>query len=47
MRQRGNKAFFSDASPVPLFVNTDGSLARDAAEGFVASLLEADKWGGS
>jgi hypothetical protein len=43
LRQRGNKAFISDSSPVPYVVNNDGTLARHAAEVFVASLLEADK----
>jgi hypothetical protein len=43
LRQRGNKAFISDSSPVPYVINNDGTLARHAAEVFIASLLEADK----
>ena len=43
LRQRGNKAFISDSSPVPFVINNDGTLSRHAAEVFVASLLEADK----
>src|SRR5260370_42032690 len=45
LRQRGNKAFISDASPVPFVVNNDGPLSRNAAEVFFTSLLEADKAG--
>ena len=45
LRQRGNKAFLSDASPVPFVVNNDGSLSRNAAEVFFTSLVEADKAG--
>jgi hypothetical protein len=29
--QRGNKAFLSDASPVPFVINNDGTLSRNAA----------------
>src|SRR5438874_4047338 len=43
LRQRGNKAFISDASPVPFVINNDGTLSRHAAEVFVASLIEAEK----
>jgi tetratricopeptide (TPR) repeat protein len=43
LRQRGNKAFLSDASPVPFVVNNDGTLSRHAAEVFFASLQEAEK----
>ena len=43
LRQRGNKAFISDSSPVPFVINNDGTLSRHAAEVFVASLIEADK----
>jgi hypothetical protein len=43
LRQRGNKAFLSDASPVPFVVNNDGSLSKNAAEVFFASLVAADK----
>jgi tetratricopeptide (TPR) repeat protein len=45
LRQRGNKAFLSDVSPVPFVVNNDGSLSRNAAEVFFTSLLAADKAG--
>jgi tetratricopeptide (TPR) repeat protein len=45
LRDRGNKAFISDASPVPFVVNNDGNLSRNAAEVFFTSLLEADKAG--
>jgi hypothetical protein len=45
LRDRGNKAFISDASPVPFVVNNDGNLLRNAAEVFFTSLLEADKAG--
>ena len=45
LRERGNKAFISDASPVPFVINNDGTLSRNAAEVFFASLLEAEKAG--
>src|ERR1700692_2309857 len=45
LRDRGNKAFISDASPVPFVINNDGGLSRSAAEIFFASLLEAEKSG--
>lgn len=45
LRARGNKAFISDASPVPHVVNNDGTLSRNAAEVFFTSLLEAEKAG--
>src|SRR5580693_10417162 len=45
LRQRGNKAFLSDASPVPFVINNDGTLSRNAAEVFYASLVEADAEG--
>src|SRR5436309_2296751 len=45
LRQRGNKAFLSDASPVPFVVNNDGTLSRNAAEVFFASLAAAEKDG--
>src|SRR4051812_14552899 len=45
LRQRGNKAFISDASPVPFVVNNDGILSRHAAEVFLASLDKAEKAG--
>src|SRR3984885_15361285 len=42
LRQRGNKAFISDATPVPFVINNDGTLSRNAAEVFFASLVEAE-----
>ena len=45
LRQRGNKAFLSDASPVPFVVNNDGALSKNAAEVFFASLVAAEKAG--
>ena len=45
LRERGNKAFISDASPVPFVINNDGTLSRNAAEVFYASLAEAEKAG--
>ena len=45
LRQRGNKAFLSDTSPVPYVVNNDSSLSRNAAEVFWAGLVAADQAG--
>src|SRR5262245_38229579 len=45
LQQRGNKAFLSDSSPVPFVVNNDGTLSRNAAEVFFASLAAADAAG--
>jgi tetratricopeptide (TPR) repeat protein len=45
LRQRGNKAFLSDASPVPFVINNDGSLSQNAAEVFFASLVDAEEKG--
>src|SRR5271170_5061837 len=45
LRQRGNKAFLSDASPVPFVINNDGTLSVNAAEIFFASLLDAEQHG--
>jgi tetratricopeptide (TPR) repeat protein len=45
LRQRGNKAFLSDASPVPFVINNDGTLSRNAAEVFFASLVDAEEKG--
>ncbi len=45
LRLRGNKAFLSDQSPVPFVVNNDGTLSRNAAEVFFASLEAAEKDG--
>src|ERR1043165_8365443 len=45
LRERGNKAFISDASPVPFVINNDGTLSRNAAEVFFTSLVQADKDG--
>src|SRR5271168_2531518 len=43
LRERGNKAFISDTSPVPFVVNNDGTLSRSAAEVFFANLVESEK----
>ena len=43
LRERGSAAFISDASPIPFVINNDGTLSRNAAEVFFASLIEADK----
>jgi tetratricopeptide (TPR) repeat protein len=45
LRERGSKAFISDAFPVPFVINNDGTLSRNAAEVFFASLVEAEKTG--
>src|SRR5262245_18990484 len=45
LAQRGSQAFISDFSPVPYVINNDGTLSRNAAELFFASLLEAEKTG--
>src|SRR3977135_3070790 len=45
LRQRGNKAFISDASPVPFVINNDGTLSRNAAELLFTSLVEDEKAG--
>src|ERR1022692_4773203 len=45
LRDRGNKAFISDASPVPFVINNDGTLSCNAAEVFFTSLVEAEKSG--
>jgi hypothetical protein len=45
LRQRGNKAFLSDASPVPFVINNDGTLSRHAAAVFFASLQDAETKG--
>src|SRR5437868_11543247 len=45
LRQRGNKAFLSDAHPVPFVVNNDGSLSHAAAAVFFASAQAAEKEG--
>ncbi|HYV37229.1 MAG TPA: tetratricopeptide repeat protein [Gemmataceae bacterium] len=42
LRQRGNKAFLSDASPVPFVINNDGTLSRKAAKLFFDSLVESE-----
>src|SRR5262249_3095195 len=43
LRQRGNKAFLSDAHPVPFVVNNDGALSQHAAHVLFASLTAAEK----
>jgi tetratricopeptide (TPR) repeat protein len=45
LRDRGNKAFIGDASPVPYVVNNDGTLSAHAADVFYTSLVEAEKAG--
>src|SRR5205809_118756 len=45
LRQRGSKAFLADATPVPFVINNDGTLSRNAAEVFFASLQAADAAG--
>jgi tetratricopeptide (TPR) repeat protein len=43
LRLRGTKAFIEDASPVPFVVNNDGTLSRNAAEVFFASLVAGEQ----
>jgi tetratricopeptide (TPR) repeat protein len=43
LRQRGNKAFLSDAHPVPFVINNDGALSQHAAEVLFAALAEAER----
>src|SRR5437867_1729718 len=45
LRQRGNAAFLSDATPVPYVINNDGTLSRHAADVFFASLQDAEEAG--
>src|SRR5262249_24462332 len=45
LRQRGKKAFLSDASPVPFVINNDGTLSRNAAEVLFANLVAAEEHG--
>jgi hypothetical protein len=45
LRQRGNKVFLSDVSPIPFIVNNDGGLSHNAADVFFASLVAADALG--
>src|SRR5580658_6660379 len=45
LRQRGNKAFLSDATPVPFVINNDGTLSRNAAEVLFANLRDAEEQG--
>src|SRR5262245_37663190 len=45
LRDRGNKAFLSDLSPVPYVINNDGTLANHCAEVFFTSLVEAEQTG--
>jgi hypothetical protein len=42
-RERGDKAFISDATPVPFVINNDGNLSVRAAEVFFASLAAAEQ----
>jgi hypothetical protein len=43
LRQRGNKAFLSDAHPVPFVINNDGALSHHAAHVLFAALTAAEK----
>ncbi len=45
LRQRGNKAFLSDSAPIPFVINNDGTLAKNAADVFFASLRDVDERG--
>jgi hypothetical protein len=45
LSQRGNKAFLSDAHPVPFVINNDGTLSHNAAEVFFTSLRDAERQG--
>jgi tetratricopeptide (TPR) repeat protein len=45
LRQRGNKAFLSDAHPVPFVINNDGALSTSAARVLFASLQAAEQQG--
>ena len=45
LRERGSRAFLSDASPVPFVINNDGVLSQQAAETFFSSLVQAEKAG--
>lgn len=44
-RERGNKAFIHDATPVPFVVNNNGLLSSNAAELFYAGVEAADRAG--
>jgi tetratricopeptide (TPR) repeat protein len=44
-RDRGNKAFLNDSTPVPFVINNDGNLSARAADAFFASLVAADRAG--
>ena len=43
LRQRGNKAFLSDAHPVPFVINNDGSLSHAAADVFFTALQATEQ----
>jgi hypothetical protein len=45
LRDRGNKAFISDASPVPYVCNNDGTLSYHSSAVFFQSLVEAEQAG--
>ncbi len=45
LKDRGNKSFISDSSPVPFVINNDGTLSHNAAEVFFTSLVEAEQAG--
>src|SRR5262249_49085644 len=45
LQERGNKAFVSDAEPVPFAINNDGNLSVRAAETLFTALAAADRSG--
>jgi tetratricopeptide (TPR) repeat protein len=42
LRQRGNKAFLADSTPIPFVINNDGTLSKNAADVLFASLRDAE-----
>src|SRR5262249_53911536 len=44
-QERGSRAFVSDPQPVPYAINNDGSLSRQVAQVFFASLRAAEQAG--
>jgi len=43
--KRGNEAFISDAIPLPLLININGTLSRNAADVLLANCQAAEKVG--
>jgi tetratricopeptide (TPR) repeat protein len=43
LQERGNKAFLSDAEPVPFAINNDGNLSVRASQTLFAALAAADR----